>query len=97
VIQQEIPGHPFVHLLTLQEGGIEFVELQLREGCPAAGRPLRDLTLPDGTAVPLLIREGKPMVVQADTILQAGDKLIAVTTAEQESTLKDHVLGAVAT
>jgi trk system potassium uptake protein len=96
VIQQEIPGHPFVHLLTLQEGGIEFVELQLWEGCPAAGRPLRDLTLPDGTAVPLLIREGKAMVVQADTILQAGDKLIAVTTAEQESALKDHVLGAVA-
>lgn len=93
VIQQEIPGHPFIHLLTVQEGGIEFVELEVREGSPAAGKTLLDLDLPDETAIPLLIRDGKPMVVQSDTELRSGDKLVAVTTTAQERALQRHVLG----
>ena len=96
-IQQRIPGHPFIHLLTLQEGGIEFVELDLPAWCPAAGRRMTDISLPEDTAVPLLIRDGKPVVVQADTVLQPGDRLLAVTTSQQESTLRDHVLGTAAT
>lgn len=96
VIQQVIPHHPFVHLLTLREGGIEFVELQLTEDCPAAGKTAGEVDLPADTAVPLLIRQGSPLVVQADTQLQAGDRLVAVTTSAQEDVLRRHVLGATA-
>jgi trk system potassium uptake protein TrkA len=92
-IQQSIPEHPFVHLLTLQEGGIEFVELQLEEGSPAVGKNAGDLDLPGDTAVPLLIRSGRPIVVQVDTPLEANDRLIAVTTSEQEGRLRGRVLG----
>lgn len=93
VIQQEIPQHPFVHLLTLQEGGIEFVELQLTASAPAVGKSLSAMTVPEDTAVPLLIRAGTPLIVQPDTIFQANDKLIAVTTTAREGTLRDHFVG----
>lgn len=93
VIQQVIPHHPFVHLLTLREGGIEFVELQLTEDCPAAGKHAGEVDLPADTAIPLLIRQGSPLVVQADTLLQPGDRLVAVTTSAQEDILRQHVLG----
>jgi trk system potassium uptake protein TrkA len=93
-IQQRIPGHPFIHLLTLQEGGIEFVELDLPAWGSAVGKRMSDISLPEDTAVPLLIRDGRPVVVQADTLLLAGDRLLAVTTSQQESTLREHVLGA---
>ncbi len=93
VIQQEIPEHPFVHLLTLQEGGIEFVELQLTPSAFAVGKSLSAMTVPDETAVPLLIRRGKPLVVQPDTVFEANDKLIAITTTSEEGILRDHFVG----
>jgi len=93
VIQQEIPSHPFIHLLTLQEGGIEFVELQLTEGSFAVGKAMRDIVLPDDSAVPLLIRDSRPVVLHADTLLQENDRLIAVTTSSQEAALRGRILG----
>jgi len=93
VIQQEIPSHPFVHLLTLQEGGIEFVELQLDKGSFAVGKAMRDIVLPDDSAVPLLIRDSRPVVLHADTLLQENDRLIAVTTSSQEAALRGRILG----
>ena len=93
VIQQEIPGHPFIHLLTLQEGGIEFVELQLDEGSFAVGKAMRDIVLSDDSAVPLLIRDSRPVVLHADTLLQENDRLIAVTTSSQEAALRGRILG----
>lgn len=93
IIQQEIPEHPFVHLLTLQGGDIEFVELQLDGQSPAVGQSSRELTLPPDTALPLVIRDGKPMVLHADTVLEDGDKVIAVTTSTQESALQHFLLG----
>jgi trk system potassium uptake protein TrkA len=92
-IMQSIPAHPFVHLLTLQEGGIEFVELQLREDSPATGRMAGELELPPETALPLLIRKGAPIVVQSDTELETDDHLVAVTTSQQEGLLRRSILG----
>jgi trk system potassium uptake protein TrkA len=94
VIQQEIPEHPFVHLLTLQEGNVGFVQLQLTEASPALGKTMNQLTLPEDTAIPLLIRDGQPVVVHADTQFEQHDKLIAVSTTSQESALRDYVVGA---
>lgn len=96
VVQQEIPEHPFVHLLTLQEGGIGFVQLHLTDDSPVAGQQMRDVELPPDTAVPLLIRRGQPLVVHPDTVLEQDDKLIAVVTTESEQSLRDHVLGTAA-
>lgn len=94
VIMQAIPEHPFVHLLTLQEGGIEFVEVQLTPDSPAVGRTAGELDLPPDTAIPLLLRDGRPVVVQTDTALQSSDRLVAVTTSQQEAVLRSRVLGA---
>lgn len=92
-IQQSIPEHPFVHLLTLQEGGIEFVELQVTEGAPAANMRAGDVALPEDTAVPILIREGRPIVVHAETVILVNDRLVAVTTGQQEAVLREQLLG----
>lgn len=93
IIQQEIPEHPFVHLLSLKEGGIEFVELQLIGDSPAAGRTINEVGLPESTAIPLLIRGGTPIVAERDLPLEEHDRLIAVTVPEQESALRMRYLG----
>jgi trk system potassium uptake protein len=94
IILQEIPEHPFVHLLTVQEGGIGFLQVQLTKESPVTGQSAGGLTLPEDTAVPLLIRHGKPMVVHSDTVLEAEDKLIAVADCSQEQALRAAILGA---
>lgn len=93
IIQQEIPQHPFVHLLSLQEGGIEFVELQLVDTSPSVGKTINEVGLPDETAVPLLIRDGKPLVAEHDLALEEDDRLVAVTVPEQEAALRMRFLG----
>lgn len=93
IIQQEIPQHPFVHLLTLQEGGIEFVELQLVRDSPAVGCTINEVGLPEETSVPLLIREGKPLVAQQDLALCEDDRIVAVTVPHQEAALRARFLG----
>jgi len=93
VIQQEIPEHPFVHLLTVQEGGVGFIQVQVENGSPVAGRAMSELTLPEDTAVPLLVRHGRPVVVHTDTVLQPHDKLIAVAKVSQEAALRDYIVG----
>ncbi len=72
---------------------MEFLQLELTHDSPVAGKPMSQLDLPEDTAVPLLMRNGGPVVVHADTVLQPDDKLIAVATAAQESALRDYVLG----
>lgn len=93
IIQQEIPKHPFVHLLTLAGGNIEFVELEISDDSPVAGRQASEVALPEETSVPFLVREGRPVVVQGNTTYEAGDRVIAVTTGARESELRSRLLG----
>jgi len=94
IILQEIPEHPFVHLLTLQEGGIGFIQIQVTSASPVAGRAMRDVVLPEEAAIPLLLRDGKAIVVHGDTIIAPNDKLIAVASTATEPALRDNILGA---
>lgn len=94
VILQNIPKHKFVHLLTLQEGGIEFVELEINPDSSIANERVGDLDLPPDSSVPLVIRGGKPIIAQPDTVVTPGDLLVALTTSEQETALRQRILGA---
>jgi len=40
-----------------------------------------------------LIRDSRPVVLHADTLLQENDRLIAVTTSSQEAALRGRILG----
>jgi|SRR5579875_1793368 len=93
LIQQEIPQHPFVHLLTLQDGDVEFVELHLTADSPIVGRTPAVLNLPPHTSIPVVIRDGLPHDVSAIDQFEAGDRLVAVTTVGQEAALGRAVLG----
>jgi trk system potassium uptake protein TrkA len=96
LLQQEIPAHPIVHLLTLQEGGIEVIELQLTPDAPLVGEPCRSVTLPAQSILAAVIRGNQAFVPSPDTVLQAGDKLVVVTSAASESDLRRLCLGSVA-
>ena len=91
-IEEKIPTHPLIHLLTMGEEKIEIVEVKILEGSKAVGKSVKELSLPSDSILALLIRNGhKPQVPTADTILEVHDRIIALTTTDSEETLKEKL------
>ncbi len=87
-IEREIPAQSLVHLLTLREAGVSFVEAKVPADSIVVGKRLRDLHIPDDCVIPLIIRQGKGVVPYGDTTLITGDEVIAVTTIAKEDVLE---------
>lgn len=94
-IEEEVPTHPLTHLLTIREEGMEIVDIKISPKSVAMGKSLKELSLPRESNLVLIIpRERKPFVPAADTIFEAGDRIIALTTAESEEALRTALSGA---
>jgi trk system potassium uptake protein TrkA len=93
-IERVIPAQPLVHLLSLKNVGVSFVELEIPPGSPAVGHPLRDLGIPDDCIFPLVIRGGDQAIIPyGDTQLQVGDHVVAVTSEGSADTLRRILRG----
>jgi trk system potassium uptake protein TrkA len=96
-IEQEIPTHPLVPLLTLKGGGLEIVEVKVPANAAVVGRRIDDIFLPPQSIVALVIdEEGEPRVPNADTVVQGGDEVVAVTRTENEDALRSAFTSAAA-
>jgi trk system potassium uptake protein len=93
VIEHEIPVHDLLHLAELEGGDLQIVEAQLDGDSPAIGRELRDLTLPEGSTIAVLIRDNRPQAPRSDTRLRSGDRVLAVTNAGDEAQLRSLLIG----
>jgi trk system potassium uptake protein TrkA len=67
-----------VHLLDLRQEQLEIIELEVAEGAPAAGKAIGELELPEGCLVVSVLRGGTGFVPKADTVIEAGDEVLAV-------------------
>ncbi len=93
VIEHDIPVHNLLHLAELEGGEVQIVEAQLDADSPAVGRELRELSLPEGSMIAVLIRDERAQSPKGDTTLRAGDKLLAVTSAKREAELRSVLIG----
>src|SRR3970282_610689 len=88
-IEQELPTHPLIPLLTLKGGGLEIVEVQGPENSAVVGKRIARVLLPQQSLIALVVDEdGEPKVPRADTVLRAGDEVVAVTRTENEDALR---------
>ncbi len=93
-IEEEVPTHPLTHLLAIDDSGREIVEVEIPLKSTAVGKSVRELSLPPGSKLALVIRkEGKNRVPTLNTILWAGDRIIALTTPESEEALRTALRG----
>ena len=94
-IKEEVPTHPLTHLLTIRDKGLEIVEVKIPPDATTIGKPIKELTLPQGSRLALIIpKELKPRVPTSDTVLRDGDRVIAITTPESEEELRAVLRGA---
>lgn len=93
-IEEEIPTHPLVHLLTINEEKTEIVEVRVGEHSTSIGKSIRELQLPSDSVLVLVMRNSqKPQVPTKDTVLQFGDRIIAMTPIDAEETLRKVLAG----
>jgi trk system potassium uptake protein TrkA len=74
LIEHEIPIHDLLHLAELEGGEVQIVEAQLDASSPVIGKVLRDLELPEGSSIAVVVRDEHAIIVRADTTLRTGDK-----------------------
>jgi trk system potassium uptake protein TrkA len=78
LIEHEVPQYGLVHLLDLPEENLEIIELEVAAGSEAAGKPVRELGLPDGSLVISILRDESGFVPAGDSLIQAGDDVLLV-------------------
>ena len=88
-IEQQLPTHPLIQLLTLKGGGLEIVELKVPPEAEVVGKRISDIPLPQQSLIILTVDEGgAPRVPAPDTAIHAGDEIVAVTRVEHEDSLR---------
>jgi trk system potassium uptake protein TrkA len=92
-IEQEVPTHPLIHLRELRKDELEIVEVKIPPTSTAVGKQVRELHLPPGSILFLVIKEEGVQVPAPDTILEGEDRVIAVTKPELEQDLRDLLAG----
>jgi trk system potassium uptake protein TrkA len=78
LIEHEVPEHGLIQLLALEEEHLEIIELEVGEGCEAAGRRVADIELPDGALIISVLRGGTGFVPKGDSLVQAGDQVLLI-------------------
>ncbi|MFQ5987628.1 MAG: potassium channel family protein [Dehalococcoidia bacterium] len=92
-IEEEVPTHPLVHLLTLKGGSLEIVEVRIPQNSSVAGKRMKEIDLPPDSVICLMIGKWGAQVPSGDTILEAEAQVIAVTRPEAEEALRAALTG----
>jgi trk system potassium uptake protein TrkA len=78
LIEHEVPEYGLVQLLALEEEHLEIIELEVGQGSEAAGALVRDVTLPDGSLIISVLRDGAGFVPKGDSDIRAGDQVLLI-------------------
>jgi trk system potassium uptake protein TrkA len=93
-IEQELPSHPLIPLLKLQSGTLEVVEVKIPSGSAVVGKRIGDFRMPKGSAVLLVVgKEEGPFIPTDDTVIEADDDVIAITSQENEEAMRSVLVG----
>jgi trk/ktr system potassium uptake protein len=92
LIEHEVPEHDLVHLLELRKENLEIVEVQIPPGAPAAGKSVEKLSLPEGSRLISIMRNGRSEIAVGSTELQPGDQVLAILQPGKEDELRRVLL-----
>jgi trk system potassium uptake protein len=84
LVEEAVSVGSLVRLLQLQGGEARLVEVTLASDSPADGKAIVDLGIPRDATVVAVIRRDHVIVPRGDTILYAGDEVVALVTPESE-------------
>jgi trk system potassium uptake protein TrkA len=87
-IEQELPWRGLIPLMTLTGLDMEIVEVRVPRDASTIGKQVKQLLLPQGSLLCLVISDGTPRVPTPDTTIHPEDILVAVTGIESQEALR---------
>ena len=94
MVEEAVTVGDLVRLIRLEGGRVSIVEMTLPEGSSSVGRAIYELRLPGDSVIVAVLREGHVVLPQPETVLAAGDEVLALASGPVESALRDAVVGA---
>lgn len=85
-------GH-LVHMMGLRQGAANIAKLTLPHGNPLVGQCVRDLSLPENSALVTLLRGAKIILPKPDDVLEAGDEMLFVADTAVENQIRAVIHG----
>jgi trk system potassium uptake protein TrkA len=80
-------------LLKLGGGRYSLVEAEVTEAAPAVGRSLASLSLPLDCVVVGILRQQELILPRGPTVVEAGDRVMALASEAQEEELRQLLEG----
>ncbi len=93
LVEEAVTVGSLVRLLQFEGGKARLVEVTLAESSPAAGVTVVDLNLPRDSTVVAIIRADHVVVPRGDTLLLAGDEVLALVTPGSETAVRSAFVG----
>src|ERR671931_2816682 len=92
LVEHEVPEHDLIHLLELRNENLEIVEVQIDRDSPSAGKRVESLSLPEGSRLISVMRQGQAEIAVGATELQPGDQVLAILEPGKEDELRKVLL-----
>jgi len=92
MIHEELGMGDLVPLLKLEGGQVSLAEVTVPLGSSVVGHRVDTLELPSACVLATIVRGGELVIPRGDTMIQPGDKIIALVKSEQQAELV-HVFG----
>ena len=94
LVEEAVSVGSLVRLLQFEGGQARLVEVTLADDSPAAGRSIAELAVPRDATVVAVVREGHVLVPRGDTVVNAGDEVLALVTPDSEDPVRSILIGA---
>ena len=92
LVEHEVPEHGLVRMLELRKENLEIVEVQIDRDSPVAGKTVAGLTLPEGSRLISVMRNGSAEIAVGSTVLRPGDQVLAILQPGKEDELRKALL-----
>jgi trk system potassium uptake protein TrkA len=96
LVEEAVSVGSLVRLLQLEGGrggGARLVEVTLADDSPAAGYSIADLEVPRDATIVAVVRDSHVVVPRGDTVLDVGDEVLALVTADSEDVVRSLLTG----
>ena len=93
LVQEATSVGNFVRLMQLKGGKAELVEVTLAESSPAVNKAIAELVLPRSASIVAVVRAERVMVPTKETVLRAGDEVMALITEDAEGAVSKLLIG----
>jgi len=94
LVDEAVSVGRLVRLFQLEGGAVGLVEVTLADDAPVHAMAVRDLAIPRDATIVAIVRDDHVVMPRGDTVLYAGDEVLALVTTEAEDPLRRMLTGA---